>query len=96
MAGKHFRDITTAPGDGSLIEVLHGPTQEPVLARWSGQGQAFVADNDPLRRSLHRVSLWRPAKSKAGQGPLTPLVQPKQPATGAVIVVSRMPRRRYR
>jgi hypothetical protein len=88
-----------------LIEVKHGPDQVIVLARWAGRNQAFICDDDPLRKSLQRVSLWRPAKPKAGQGPVTvaelvsvvtPLVQPKQPATGAVIVVSRMPRRRYR
>jgi hypothetical protein len=51
-----------------LIEVKHGPDQVIVLARWAGQNQAFIRDDDPLRRSLHRVSLWRPAKPKAGQG----------------------------
>jgi hypothetical protein len=56
-----FRDIATAPRNGALIEVRHGPNQEAVLARWSGQNQAFVAADDPLRRTLHRVTSWRPA-----------------------------------
>lgn len=57
-----FRDMSTAPQDGSLVEVHHGPPdQEIVQARWSGQRQAFVRDDDPLRRSLHRVTGWRPA-----------------------------------
>jgi hypothetical protein len=61
-----FRDINSAPPDGSLIEIKHGPDQEVVLARWSGQGQTFLRDDDPPRKSLHRVSVWRPASE--GQG----------------------------
>jgi hypothetical protein len=59
-----LRDMTTAPRDGTTIEVRHGPRQEIVLAYWSGQIEAFVADDDPHRRALHRVSGWRPAKRR--------------------------------
>jgi hypothetical protein len=62
-----FRHIASAPRDGTLIEVRHGPDQGIVLAPWAGQNQAFVRDDDPLRRTLNRVSLWRPAKPR-GQG----------------------------
>jgi hypothetical protein len=76
-----FRDITTAPRDGTLIEVKHGRDQVTVLARWAGQNQAFICDVDPLRRSLHQVSLWRPAKPRGqGRGPVTvaDLVRPTE------------------
>jgi hypothetical protein len=76
-----FRDITTAPRDGTLIEVRHGPDQVTVLARWAGQNQAFIRDDDPLRRTLHRVSLWRPAKpGERGRAAVTvaDLVQPTE------------------
>jgi hypothetical protein len=108
MRSTEFRGIASAPRDGTLIEVRHGPDQVIVLAWWAGQNQGFVRDDDPLRRTLHRVSLWRPAKPKAGQGPVTMaelvsivpqriVTQAKPqaaPATGAVIVVSRRPKRR--
>jgi hypothetical protein len=55
-----FRDLRTAPRDGTAIEIKHGPAQEVVRARWSGQGQAWVRVGDPLRRALHRVTGWRP------------------------------------
>jgi len=57
-----FRDIKTAPQDGTAIEVQHGPQQAVVLAHWNGRGQAWIRDDDPLRRTLHRVTGWRPAK----------------------------------
>jgi hypothetical protein len=60
-----FEDIKTAPRDG-VIEVRHGPDQGVVLARYAGQTQAWIADADPLRRTLHRVGSWRPAPE--GQG----------------------------
>jgi hypothetical protein len=60
MKGKTFRDIKSAPRDGTVIEVRHGPDQEIVRAEWSGQGQAWVREDDPLRRTLHKVASWRP------------------------------------
>jgi hypothetical protein len=59
--------------------------------RW--QNQAFIRDDDPLRRTLHRVSLWRPAKPKAGQGrgPVTvadlvrPIDRSMEPPTPIVV-----------
>ena len=60
MPGTTFRDIKTAPKDGTVIEVRHGPDQEIVRAEWSGQGQAWVREDDPLRRTLHKVTGWRP------------------------------------
>ncbi len=36
--------------------------QAVVLAHWSGQGQAWIRNDDPLRRALHQVTGWRPAK----------------------------------
>jgi hypothetical protein len=55
-----FRDLRSAPRDGSTIEVKHGPRQKVVHARWSGQGQAWVRVGDPLRQALHRVTGWAP------------------------------------
>ncbi|HXE18654.1 MAG TPA: hypothetical protein VN629_03515 [Castellaniella sp.] len=57
-----LRDMTTAPRDGTTIEVRHGPQQELVRAHWSGQIEAFIADDDPDRRALHRVTGWRPTQ----------------------------------
>jgi hypothetical protein len=70
MRSTEFRGIASAPRDGTLIDVKHGPDQVIVLPRSAGQNQAFVRDDDPLRRTLDRVSLWRPAKpgARAGQG----------------------------
>jgi hypothetical protein len=62
MRSRIFRDMRSAPTDGTTIEVRHGPDQEVILAPWSGQGQAWIRDDDPLRRALHRVTGWRPVK----------------------------------
>jgi hypothetical protein len=95
-----FRGIASAPRDGSLIEVRHGPDQVAVLARWAGQTQAWIADGDPVRRTLHRVSVWRPAPDGAGVADLVrPVLQMIEPAVPAVpplrpaIVHARKPRR---
>lgn len=55
-----YRPIASAPRDGSTIEVCHGPDQAPVRAVWAGQSQAWIRADDPLRRTLHRVLVWRP------------------------------------
>lgn len=55
-----YRPIATAPRDGTVIEVRHGPTQTPVRAEWSGQNQGWIRADDPERRTLHRVTEWRP------------------------------------
>ena len=57
---RPFSNMDTAPKDGRLIEVRHGPAQEIVRAYWAAQNQAFVRENDPDRKSLHRVTGWRP------------------------------------
>jgi hypothetical protein len=62
MRSRLFRDMRSAPQDGTVIEVKHGPDQEVVRAQWAGQSQAWIREDDPLRRTLHRVSVWRPAK----------------------------------
>ena len=83
MRKKLFSDdMATAPRDGSLIEVRYGPQEEIVLAYWIGQTQAFVCDDDPNRKPLHRVTAWRPA----GQGPATRAKTPKPPPAQPVAV----------
>jgi hypothetical protein len=64
MRSGIFRDLRSAPRDGTAIEVKHGPQQEIVLARWSGQSQSWTKVHDPERRTLHRVTGWRPAPAK--------------------------------
>ena len=59
-----FLDMASAPRDGTAIEVRHGPDQEVVRAEWSGQAQAWIRDDDPHRRTLHRVTGWRPIANK--------------------------------
>ncbi len=56
---RPFKRLAAAPLDGSLIEVLCGPQQKVVLARWSAQNQAFVRDDDPYHVPLMRVTAWR-------------------------------------
>lgn len=60
MRSRTFRDMRGAPQDGTAVEVQHGPDKLVALARWSGQAQAWVRDDDPLRGSLHGVTGWRP------------------------------------
>jgi hypothetical protein len=55
-----YRPIDTAPRDGSVIEVRHGPDQATVHARWAAQNQGWIRSDDPDRRTLHRVTEWRP------------------------------------
>ena len=59
---KTFRPMDSAPRDGTVVEVKHGPQQETVRAYWSGQNQAFVRDDDPNRKTLHQVTEWRPVR----------------------------------
>ena len=95
MRRRIFSDMTMAPRDGSLIEVRHGPNQEIVLARWSGQGQAFVRDDDPNRKALHRVTAWRPAPEGQGAAIQVKAPEPARVQPAAVqsrIVVARTPR----
>jgi hypothetical protein len=97
MRKKLFSDMTMAPRDGSLIEVRHGPNQEIVLARWSGQAQAFVRDDDPDRKTLHRVTAWRAGAGREGglTGVKAPEPAPAQPvAVPSRIVVARKPTRK--
>jgi hypothetical protein len=56
---RPFLNITTAPQDGRVIEVRHGPKQEVVLAKWSGHSQAYILAGDSNRKTLHRVTGWR-------------------------------------
>jgi hypothetical protein len=56
---RPFRNITSAPQDGRVIEVRHGRKQEIAVAEWSGQRQAYVLVGDPNGRSLYRVTGWR-------------------------------------
>jgi hypothetical protein len=53
---RPFQDMPTAPRNGAVIEVRHGPDQLTVEAYWAGQNQAFIAVDDPHRRSLQRVT----------------------------------------
>jgi len=62
-----FRDMVSAPRDGTAIEVCHGPQQEVVRAEWNAQAQSWIRDDDPHRRTLHRVTGWRPVPAR-GQG----------------------------
>src|SRR6201999_3703810 len=50
-----FRAIDTAPQDGTVIEVIHGPKQSVTRAYWSGQTQAFVRNDAETPKTLHRV-----------------------------------------
>lgn len=56
MRNRLFRDMRSAPRDGSTIEVRHGREQEIVLARRSDQDQAWVRPNETTCRPLHWVT----------------------------------------
>ena len=61
---RPFKRMAAAPLDGSVIEVMCGPQQQVVLARWSGLYQAFIRDDDPYQVSLTRVTAWRYPQAK--------------------------------
>jgi hypothetical protein len=56
-----FRDMKTAPLDGTLVEVQHGPQQAIVCAYWNKALQGWVRKG-AYRRVLHQVTGWRPLK----------------------------------
>jgi hypothetical protein len=55
-----FRDMKSAPMDGSPIEVQHGPGQAIVTADWNKATQRWMRKGGPQRRGLLRVTSWRP------------------------------------
>jgi hypothetical protein len=59
---KPLRDMASAPRDGTVVEVRHGPEQQILRAVWAGQNQAFVAADDENQKTLRRVIGWRPCK----------------------------------
>jgi len=61
MPSFRFYDMTTAPRDGTTVEVRHGPDQEIVRAYWSGQEQNWIREDTADRRALNWVTSWRPA-----------------------------------
>ena len=61
---RPFLDMESAPRDGSIIEVKYGPWDEVVLAHWAALENAFVRDNEALRRVLFDATGWRPARTR--------------------------------
>jgi hypothetical protein len=55
-----WRDMATAPRDGTDVEVRHGRDQQVVVAWWNRQLQGFIQAGNPLRYVLHMVTGWRP------------------------------------
>jgi hypothetical protein len=64
VRSRTFRDMRSAPRDGSAIEIKHGPQQEIALACWSARTLTWVRVGDPERHPLCRVTGWRPASAK--------------------------------
>ena len=60
MHNTTFPAMASAPRDAA-IEVQHGGDQETALAVWSSQWQVWIWVDDPLRKSLHCFTAWRPA-----------------------------------
>lgn len=60
MRNPLFRDLKTAPRDGTTVEVKHGRDQAVARAQWSGLKQAWLLDDDEDRQLLERVTGWRP------------------------------------
>jgi hypothetical protein len=61
-APTQFRDMKTAPLEGTLIEVRYSQPPEIAVARWPNQMQGWLQDVDPHRIVLHQVTGWRPLK----------------------------------
>ena len=76
MRSTIFRDMRSAPQDGTVVEVRHGPDQEIARAEWSGQNQAWVRADDTQRKTLHRVTGWRPMGQEITPAP------PRMPPPG--------------
>lgn len=51
-------DIATAPRDGNVVIVLHGPWQIPARAHWHCPLKAWVECGDPYYRPLKDVERW--------------------------------------
>ncbi len=62
--GLPFLDMECAPRDGSIIKVRYGPWNEVALAHWAALENAFVRDNDPLRKGLFDATGWRPTRTR--------------------------------
>jgi hypothetical protein len=62
-----------------------------VRAYWAGRHEAFVRDGDPLRRSLQRVTGWRPATERSAKE--TPMVHPGAATTAMPEAITTAPRK---
>src|ERR1700712_3240985 len=61
MPSFPWYDMTTAPRDGTTVEVRHGPDEVIARAYWSMQERNWIREDTADRRTLSWVSSWRPA-----------------------------------
>jgi hypothetical protein len=71
MRNLTFRDMRSAPQDGTAVEVQHGPGNLMALARWRWQSKVWVRYGDPHCSILHRVTGWRPVDIESTTKPMT-------------------------
>ena len=57
---SNFRDINTAPLNGTTVEVRHVPFQTPTLAYWNRRARGWIADGNIANHLLNKVTGWRP------------------------------------
>jgi hypothetical protein len=70
MRSLTFRDMRSAPQDGTAVDVVHGPENNLVaLARWRWQSKAWVRYDDCS--ILHSVTGWRPVNIERTTKPMT-------------------------
>jgi hypothetical protein len=71
MRNLTFRDMRSAPQDGTAVDVLYGSDDLVALARWRWQSKAWVRYDDPHCSILHRVTGWRPVNIERTTKPMT-------------------------
>ena len=62
MTRTRARSMNTAPRDGTVVLLRHGPTQVWVRGFWSVCFEVWIAQDadHPDLGSLHGVTAWRP------------------------------------
>lgn len=60
--GRPFRDMASAPMNGTSVELTHGLNQEVSRAHWAFMHQGWIRDDDAHQRVLVWVTGWRPTR----------------------------------
>lgn len=78
LHNRPFRNIASAPLNGTTVQVWHGPRQEVAMARWSKRAVAWMRDDDHMSpRALEQVTVWRPVERAGAFKDKRSLVPPR-------------------